>query len=782
MILCLAAAALAVRPMPSHAVRLAALRSARPAAVRTKQAVGRQDATPTAKGQTPPDTAGPGDRAGRPDGPAAPSRASITFDEAEIHGTRIRATNVSFVSGEYAVTGGLVDGDTEDVLVFTGSPVLTYRSQVMTGESIRFRPRERAYLVQRLHAALTPDFLQGRVASPLFLSAGGLTGRQGEPASGSDAVVTGCEREEPHYLVRAGSIEVDPGRRIVLKRAGIVLWGRRLVTLPSLLIPLDRSAPERGYTPQVGRSADEGWFVKSAFNYAAGETGRGVYHVDAMQLKGLGLGIDQTWQSRRSAGMTSIYGIPAGGVSKDLSGRIDLRQNLGAGQNLTVNADLRKNSYLTMPGNTSLGARLGYSSMSAGGDTAISLNRQTNESANYSTESLGSSLSRSWRFGRSGSLSVAADYSRSATSGGSYQQVQESLTTRMQAESRGTNYNLQLVANKAVPMGGGTGQQYYGGVQKLPEMALTSYRFTEGWAARLPATFNLTAGRYTESGTLGRTAITTERVVGGFDLTGARWSLARGTGLDLSGGFQQYAYSDGSAQYLVRSSVGLQQQLGGRSRFSLSHTYSRPEGGTPLRFDQQGQYHSVNADLRLVGGGRLEFGVRSGYDFTRGSYAGIQQPWQTLSANALYKPAQGSRVRAMMTYDPNQGEWISSTADLRLAGSGDSSFSLLARYDPRRHRMANANSHIVMPLGRVWRITALAQYNGYLSRFESKALQVTRDLHCMEVVFTYMENPFGYRAQRQITFQLRIKALPILNQFGSGAFGQSLDTSTGEIY
>ncbi|MCX6361923.1 MAG: hypothetical protein NT029_19140 [Armatimonadetes bacterium] len=179
MILCLAAAALAVRPTPSHAVRLAALRSARPAAARARQAVPRQDPPPPVKGRATPDATGLSDLSGRPEGPVAPSRAVITFDEAEIQGTRIRATNVSFISGEYAVTGGLVDGDTEDVLTFTGSPVLTYRSQVMTGESIRFRPRERAYLVQRLHAALTPDFLQGRVASPLFLSAEGLSGRQG---------------------------------------------------------------------------------------------------------------------------------------------------------------------------------------------------------------------------------------------------------------------------------------------------------------------------------------------------------------------------------------------------------------------------------------------------------------------------------------------------------------------------------------------------------------------------------------------------------------------------
>jgi hypothetical protein len=45
-----------------------------------------------------------------------------------------------------------------------------------------------------------------------------------------------------------------------------------------------------------------------------------------------------------------------------------------------------------------------------------------------------------------------------------------------------------------------------------------------------------------------------------------------------------------------------------------------------------------------------------------------------------------------------------------------------------------------------------------------------------------MENPFGFRSDRQIFFQLRIKAFPIFQRFGIGQFGQVIDTSIGEAY
>ena len=85
-------------------------------------------------------------------------------------------------------------------------------------------------------------------------------------------------------------------------------------------------------------------------------------------------------------------------------------------------------------------------------------------------------------------------------------------------------------------------------------------------------------------------------------------------------------------------------------------------------------------------------------------------------------------------------------------------------------------------MGRLWRVMALAQYNGYLNRFESRSFQIIRDLHCLEATLTYIDNPFGFRKDQQFFFQLKIKGLPIFNRIGTGQFGQALDTGVGEVF
>lgn len=136
----------------------------------------------------------------------------------------------------------------------------------------------------------------------------------------------------------------------------------------------------------------------------------------------------------------------------------------------------------------------------------------------------------------------------------------------------------------------------------------------------------------------------------------------------------------------------------------------------------------------------------------------------------------------MASFDPNTGRFLSVTGDFRFRGRARFALDLVTRYDPARKRFGQVNGYLDLPVGRWWRLVTMMQYNGYLARFESRNLQIVRDLHCLEASIAYQENPFGYRADRQITFQLRVKAFPMFQRLGSGAFGQLSDTGIGEAF
>ena len=722
------------------------------------------------------------------EGPPPPDIAEITYEEGTLGPKgRILARNVRITVGEYTVTGGRAEGDLDSEVVLTEGPTLTYRGQVLTGDEIRFSPHTRAFRIRNLHTALTPDFLNDRLLSPLYLGGGDIQGTRRGPMIGEDLDVTTCSRPIPHYSFQARELSVEPGKRIVLRRALFTLWKHRLVTLPTLIIPLDRRIHRRaGYTPQFGRTAEEGFFMKSALNYLMADRIPGLIRLDLMEKKGIGTGVEQDWNLARVAGALAFYAIPTGGVNRNVSGRLNNRLNLGAGQALTLSGDFQRNSYLSLPETTNFTSRLGYARNTPGFSTSLNINEMGTDSANYSTRSLTANLSQTARLWRSLNASLNTDFSefQSSFGSGSIQRTDQ-LTTRFLLEDTHPNYSLQLVTSGNVAIGRGAAQSFFGGVERLPELSLTNYRFTHGFLSRIPATFQLSVGRFVEGTGLvsGPSNISTERAVAGFDISGMRQRLGSSADLNLSGGFQQYFYGDGAAQYVIKNTATLTMRFWRKSGLRFVYNYQRPEGGSPFRFDQQGEFHTLTADAGWLDDRRLQISARVGYDFAQSGFPGSPaQSWQSLSLNLLARPVDWARIQQLVSFDPNRGKMIALTNDLRLRGRSDFSLDMVSRYDPQRSRLGAVNAQFNVPIGNVWRVLGIVQFNGYLNRFESRSFQLIRDFHCLEASLTYIENPYGFRSDRQILFQLRIKAIPLFQGFGVGQFGQALDTGLGAIY
>lgn len=772
-------------------------------------AIGQTPDSPTApgRGAIPSNVPGTGQQ-----GAIAPDQMKISYDEFEVNGNIVHGRNVVVEIGEYTLAGGLLEGDRTKELVFTDNPKLTIRGETVTGDTIRFNVRTKGFRIDNLRTAISPDFLKGQLLEPLYLSGETIFGRRNEPIFGDDIDATTCDKLNPDYLLRGREIEIVPGKRIVLRHATFYLWGHKIITLPTLVIPLDKQ-PRRlrvNHFPQVGKSVDEGYFAKFAFDTLVADRIPGVVRVDAMEKKGLGLGTEQAWRFAKSFGGLALYAIPTSGLSNNVTAHIDQRQDVGGGNSVTFGNDYQKNSYQALPETTNFNTRFGFNRNVEGASTTFSLSRNATDStttlfnpngpsskSTYLSRSYTGTLGQTLQLSHTLNMNFNADWSKysSSSPGGvglpSIFQITQQLATRFQMDQRENNYLLQIAANKSVPLGKQTQQSFFGGVEKLPEVSLSNYRFTSGPLSTVPATLSFSAGQYSEGGGgfssfgggTGVQKVVTERVVAGFDVAGTRVPLGPRTDLNIAGGFQQFFYGqDGIAQYVVRNNTTLSQRWNKKSGINLNYTYQQPEGGTPFRFDQQSRYHALNADIGFLDDRRLQLSARVGYDFGQQSFGGITNPWQSVSINFLARPVDWARFRSLLTFDPNTHRFVSSVVDLRFRGPNETSFDMVGRFDPQRHKFGQINGYYNVPIGRMWRVIALFQYNGYLSKFESRNLQIIRDLHCMEASFTYVDNPFGFRNDKQIYFTLRIKALPFFQRFGVGQFGQAIDTSVGEIY
>ena len=160
--------------------------------------------------------------------PPGPEYGLATADHIRFNDSTgdIRARgHVTFQVGEYILTGDLLTGNVHSQVVLTGNPHLVYRGLTATGDRIVFYPKRGTYEIDHPSITLSPEFLQNRLISPLFISGGEVSGQSTQNISATNTNLTTCPAPKPHYEFHAGSIEVIPGKKAILKRVGFDLFG-----------------------------------------------------------------------------------------------------------------------------------------------------------------------------------------------------------------------------------------------------------------------------------------------------------------------------------------------------------------------------------------------------------------------------------------------------------------------------------------------------------------------------------------------------------------------------
>src|SRR5205823_14928945 len=115
----------------------------------------------------------------------------------------------------------------------------------------------------------------------------------------------------------------------------------------------------------------------------------------------------------------------------------------------------------------------------------LNLARLVTESAGFSSNSLTAAISQALQLNAKTNANLNADYSQYLSGASGSTTKNQQLSTRFQADQRADNYSLQMTANKNIAMGG-SAQSFFGGVERIPELSLTNYRFTQGLLSHVP--------------------------------------------------------------------------------------------------------------------------------------------------------------------------------------------------------------------------------------------------------------------------------------------------------
>jgi hypothetical protein len=665
---------------------------------------------------------------------------------------------------EYLLEGTRFEGRTRhaEYRFFEGVRLTSENLQAQ-GVELLLYTRERRWTLLDGSAELMPAFIGNRLRERLYLQSARLEGDENRiRAEGCTA--TTCGLAHPHFHWSAQTLEAMPGERAVLREVRLTVLGRALLRVPYVVVPLregdDSPLPDAGYT------ADEGFYIRYAVAYLLARGALGSARFDLMQKRGLGINLQQ----RYARGDLSVYLLRDQRQRADsLTGRWQHGQKIGAIQT-RWSAEYRRNSYLLFGDNTAWNLRTEWTLPSPSGQTGLSLAESRNRTGAFANISRTLTLLDTRRQGRlqsnlSGEYLELENRSRDSRTGNRQWNLRASLRYGLER-----NTTLQLDFERYVPVGE---SGVFGGLERLPELSLSM----AGRVLGVPdSQLRLSIARLTEGF---QTRLTRERYA--FEWQGRaghpRREAQNQPALLWNYRFRQSFYSDETAQYLLQSTLEGRLAFGARSGVSLRWNYLRPYGYSPLGLDRTGVSNLLSAELRLQLGD-WNLSAQSSYDLFASEKR--RDSWSLLNLNLEYQPAEWLRWRTQLSYDPNRERWRSVQSDLRWQ-FGDSRLTLAARYDPERARWGSLFLRVdALKWGRS-RLSFLAQYNGYLNRFESRQMLWVYDLHCAELEARYIDNPFGFRRDTGMQVFIRLKALPSTSRFGYGQFGQPVGTIGSEL-
>jgi lipopolysaccharide export system protein LptA len=651
-----------------------------------------------------------------------------------------------------------------DQAVFRGNVALEAEGQRFSGDSLTLDVAKEEWTFTAPRAALPPSFFEQGVRSPVYLTGKEVISQPGEMLV-LGASITTCDRAQPHYHLQSHRALIYPGRRLVARNVGFFVGGRRLFTIPYFVVSL-REMRRQPFVPEIGESEIEGKFLKTLFNYELGARAYGSLHLDFMQRRGIGYGIEQSYPAGDGGGRLFVYRVNDNVNDRaELTGRLEHRQSL-AGFDLSLVSDYRRNDAFLGSSQTVRNTQLALDRNRPGSTTRLAFSDNSIVSlGQFTTQTIGL---RHREYHDRSAWEVSTNYQ--AVSSALAPASDRELDTRFAYDDQRAAYDLSLVVQKQFDLDDDRypGDNFYEVIDRLPEVTLLSdgRRLGGALARYLPGRYQLALGDYRER----PTAMSAPRLDLRYDVEPIHRPLGGGVTVDATGLFRQdfYGDPDRTAQYAYGGNLRLGSDLGGGWQARLNYLLLERKGYSPFRFDYIGSYRSLTAGVeRRTSDSRLS--LVAGQDL-------LSSRWHDLLARADVRLSPGLRLTTTTGYDFNRGQ-PRDVLTRALIGSGRFRLGVGARYDPNHGEWPSINTDLDWRVAPKWRLQALSGYSGTAHEWLYNEIMLTRDLHCWEASLFYSQ-------QRQLfRIDLRIKAFEWGGyDYGLGRFGQILDTSVGDLF
>jgi len=537
----------------------------------------------------------------------------------------------------------------------------------------------------------------------------------------ADGNFTTCELEEPHYHIVAKEMIIYPKDKIIARNISWYEGKIKIITLPYFLIFLDRKT-QKPIIPKIGQNSTDGWFIKTFFNYYIDEKSYGTLYVDWFEKRGIGTGIEHTWEigDENTPGETSLYLYQ---IKEKESGTLKISGTATYEQEWE--GDVKTRVTLNYSGSRAQGAELFSNTLKSqftldkqGENYNLKLTGKYNFSGTGLKQenlSLDGNVKLNYNYTLTDNLSSALTLLYTDKNPASWEVADRELKPKWQLKYKGEGYTLNLTTEKRFDLDGDnyTGENVSKIIDRLPDFVFKKSSTAIG-DTKITYYINASVGHFYE-------AATEEDNWRGEYIVNLKRPFELGKYLTLtpSGIFRQDVYLTGEARYLVGGKVDLKAVYNPYISSTLSYSYNKSVGPTPFNFDYITPLtNTVSGKLTLTPSEKVKLNLSTNYNF-------ITENFGNLVAKLEYKPKDDWKMNFSSSYNLNTKEWtkkVNSTLDLQVTDD--------------------------------WRI----KYKGVVDlkdfKLTNSVVGITRDLHCREITINYKQ------ATKSFWVEFYIKAFP----------------------
>ena len=703
-------------------------------------------------------------------------------------GLAIAKGAVKFTYRDFTVTGdqGVIDYNVNRATL-AGNLQVSAQGQTFQGQSLTFDLDTGRWLLSSVAKTFPPElFPPGTVLEPLYIRDGRVLG-QGDTGIGENFKFTSCDRD--HYYLKSNRIEFyrdqsGQPKRLVLRKNALYVLGKKVLPLPVYVIALVAGAGSRRspVNATVGQNAVDGFFVRSFYDISATNNYTNSVLVDALQKRGLGLGLQQL---DAAGGVLYAYALSSKTGGRETNFRVLKNKKLSDIISINTRLESTSNNSLTGPGVAAQNGDFTIARNGAKAQTNAILRFNSSDYSGGNNRSGSFSLDHRQDFGRGFRLTASGQLNQSKNSfgaTGTAPTTNDAATGDLNVELAKTAANFDLflrtelhpdIVNNRVNQ-----------LERLPELLFQTdskrlpLPLISGF---LPGNFTLGLGQFNEpravTGADGQTdfaGLKKERADLFYNFNDRSVRLlgqGRSTSVFRAGGnFDQAFYSDNFSRYNYGYNFNLINTLG-NLQLQANYFNTRTFGATPFQFDFFTPSENIDYTLSYTTGPKIRLNLSGGSDL----YNHYQRD---LIFNAQFAPSDnfyGSLGTSYALENSNFGEIYGNfnlARNRRKFGGGTLAFGF--RYDPNGRGLTRANASADVNLGAKTRVQGLTTYNGFSSKFEFTQIRVIQDLHCFNLYVNYDNQ------RNQIRVDLALKAFPFADtRFGRNTLSEGFDSSVG---